>query len=120
MTNRVQNQMVELPSNPERPPVWTSKEVKQFHNLSDVRHEQTAVYWLWRRHGVLKAGEAATMIQALGVIKGTLEAERQVEVEKLRAEVADLRAELERQEQLRVVNPVTVQWQLAQPSSAQN
>jgi hypothetical protein len=102
----------------ENPPAYLEGvRIDQFHNLSDLRKEQTQVYWAWRKHGRLKVGEMATAVQALGVIRATMEAERQVEVEKLREEVRELRAELERQEQLRVVSPGP--WP-ALPSSARN
>ena len=99
-------------------PPWASRGVKKFHSLSDVRAEQTAIYWLWRKHGRLTVGHMTAAIQSLRVIGSVLEAERQVEVEKLREEVRDLRAELERQESLRVISP-SVSWP-ALPSSAQN
>ena len=96
MTNEVKGQLLELAPVPERAPVWAGKEIKQFHNLSDIRREQSAVYWLWRKHGVLKAAEAATAIQALACITATMEAERDCRLAELEADFRELKAELER------------------------
>jgi hypothetical protein len=96
VTNEVKGQELDLVSVSEKPPVWAGKEIRQFHNLSDIRREQSAVYWLWRRHGVLTVAEAATAIQALACIKATMEAERDCRLAELEADFRELKAELER------------------------
>lgn len=105
---------------PKKPPIWTAKEIKRFRSLSDIRLEQSAVYWLWRKHGLIGVGHMATAVQALAAIRSTLEAERQLELEALRAEVAELRAELQRQEELRVVSQNVSTWPAAIANSAPN
>lgn len=76
-------------------PVWSAAATRPFHSLSDVRREQSAVYWLWRKHGRLTVGQMQAATIALRCVGTVMEAERDTRVAELEEKVRHLEEMLE-------------------------
>jgi hypothetical protein len=95
VSDKVPNQAPDAPEKTRKGPGDAGQRVEQFHNLSDIRQEQTSAYWLWRKYGKVKVSEMQMAVNALGTIGKTMEMERDQRIAELEAKAKEIEAALE-------------------------